>query len=85
MPFKDNGRALLVGETTGGSSGQPALCEIGEGMRCGIGAKRQYFPDGGPFEGLGIEPDIAAPVEPSDLRNCRDRALDTAVCRLLSA
>ena len=82
MPFKDNGRALLVGETTGGSSGQPASFEIGDGMRCWIGAKRQYFPDGRPFEGLGIEPDVMVPAEPADFRDGRDRASDAAVRHL---
>ncbi len=50
MPFKDNGR---VGETTAGSSGQPLYKELGDGMRLWIGAKRQTFPDGGQFEGVG--------------------------------
>ncbi len=78
QPFKDNGRALLIGETTGGSSGQPCFKELGDGMRCWIGTKRRYFPDGAPFEGRGIEPDVAIPFEPSDFREGRDHALDEA-------
>ncbi|MDQ1184066.1 C-terminal processing protease CtpA/Prc [Agrobacterium larrymoorei] len=58
MPFKDNKRAEIVGETTGGSSGQPYLCDLGDGMRLWVSTKRQMFPNGARFEGLGIEPDI---------------------------
>lgn len=57
-PFKDNMRAEIVGETTGGSSGQPYLRDLADGMRLWVGAKRQMFPDGSTFEGIGIEPDI---------------------------
>lgn len=57
VPFKDTKRAELVGETTGGSSGQPCLRDLGDGMRLWVSTKRQMFPNGAPFEGLGIEPD----------------------------
>lgn len=59
LPFKDNGRALIAGEVTGGSSGQPYVCDLGGGMQLWVGTKRQYLPDGGPFEGVGIAPDDA--------------------------
>ncbi len=76
LPFKDNGRALLVGEATAGSSGQPARFDLGDGMRLWVGAKRQFLPDGGAFEGIGLAPDIAVdaalPDEP-------DQALSTAL------
>ncbi|MDQ1187069.1 S41 family peptidase [Agrobacterium larrymoorei] len=58
VPFKDNKRAEIVGETTGGSSGQPYLRDLGDGMRLWVSTKRQMFPNGARFEGLGIEPDI---------------------------
>lgn len=57
VPFKDNKRAEIVGETTGGSSGQPYMRDLGGGMRLWVSTKRQIFPNGAPFEGLGIEPD----------------------------
>ncbi len=58
MPFKDNGRAILIGSTTAGSTGQPYNKSFGYGMGVAIGTKREYFPDGSQFEGVGIEPDI---------------------------
>ena len=79
MPFKDNGRALIVGETTSGSSGQPHLLFLGEEMTARIGAKRESFPDGSPFEGIGIVPDLAVDTTPEDLAAGRDPALLAAI------
>ena len=79
VPFKDNGRAPLVGETTGGSSGQPYLEDFDDGMRCWIGSKRQYFPDGSEFEGRGIEPDVVIPAISHDFRDTHDRVVNEAI------
>jgi carboxyl-terminal processing protease len=57
MPFKDNGRAILIGESTAGSSGQPYYEDLGDGMRFAVGTKREFFPDGSQFEGVGVTPD----------------------------
>jgi carboxyl-terminal processing protease len=85
MPFKDNGRALVVGETTGGSTGQPYMLDLGDGMQAIVGAKREMFPDGSPFEGIGIRPDVEASPKIDDLRVGRDVALEGARQRLLEA
>ncbi|HTY36755.1 MAG TPA: S41 family peptidase [Bacteroidota bacterium] len=79
VPFKDNGRALIIGEPTGGSTGQPYMFNFGDGISIGIGTKRAYMPSGAEFEGIGITPDIAAPVQRDDLYSGRDRALERAV------
>jgi carboxyl-terminal processing protease len=83
MPFKMNHRAQLVGETTGGSSGQPFQLDLGQGMMALIGAKRESFPDGSQFEGIGIKPDIEVSPKVEDLRSGRDTALEVALRRLL--
>jgi carboxyl-terminal processing protease len=85
MPFKDNGRAILVGETTGGSTGQPYMLDLGDGMQAIIGAKREMFPDGSPFEGVGIRPDVEVSPSVDDLRAGRDAALEAARQRMLAA
>jgi carboxyl-terminal processing protease len=85
LPFKDNGRAVLVGETTGGSSGQPYMLDLGDGMQAIVGAKREMFPDGSPFEGMGIRPDVEVSPTAEDLRRGRDAALESATQRLLTA
>lgn len=72
MPFKDNGRATIAGETTAGSSGQPLYKELGDGMRLWVSAKRQAFPDGSQFEGIGIAPDIAFEMTGYDVTSEND-------------
>jgi len=82
MPFRDNGRALLVGEETAGSSGQPYFEDLGDGMRLMVGMKREFFPDGSPFEGVGIAPDLRVLPTAADIREDRDPELAAAVSRL---
>jgi carboxyl-terminal processing protease len=85
MPFKDNGRGLIVGETTGGSTGQPYVLDFGDGMQAIVGSKREMFPDGAPFEGVGIRPDVVVAPSVEDLRAGRDAVLEMARQRLLAA
>jgi carboxyl-terminal processing protease len=79
MPFKDTHRAVLIGETTQGSSGDPYRTDLGDGMRVTVGAVRYRFPDGRPFEGIGIEPDIPVALKIADVRSGRDTILDRAL------
>ncbi len=79
MPFKDNHRALIIGQTTSGSTGQPYVVEFDNGMLLLIGAKRASFPDGMPFEGVGIKPDIEVQPTVEDLARGRDIALEAAL------
>ena len=79
MPFKDNGRALLIGETTNGSTGQPYMFNFGDGISIGIGTKRTFMPNGAEFEGVGIQPDIEMLRQRDDLYSGKDRCLDRAV------
>ena len=76
MPFKDTGRGVIVGETTQGSSGNPYRADLGSGMRVAIGAVRYRFPDGRPFEGVGIVPDVAIERRVSDIVAARDAVLE---------
>ena len=76
MPFYDTERAVLVGETTGGSTGQPFFHGFENGMSFSIGAMRVYFPGGGDFEGVGIQPDISVPLNRDDIYAGRDTVLE---------
>lgn len=78
VPFKDNGRATLVGETSAGSSGQPYFASF-DGVSVGIGAKREMFPDGSTFEGVGVAPDVPLLPAAEDYRAGRDPALERAL------
>lgn len=74
-----SGRALLVGEPTFGSTGQPLLIDLPGGGVARVVTKRDTFADGRDFVGYGIQPDIL--VEPSvdDVREGRDPVLERAL------
>jgi carboxyl-terminal processing protease len=76
MPFKDTRRAVVIGETTQGSSGNPYRADLGKGMWVAIGAVRYRFPDGTPFEGIGIAPDVTIERRLSDIAAARDAVLE---------
>jgi carboxyl-terminal processing protease len=78
-PFKQNHRGTLVGETTQGSSGPMFEQDLGNGMKLGIAATRQYFPDDTEFEGVGIKPDLEVQPSVSDLQHGRDAVLEKAL------
>jgi carboxyl-terminal processing protease len=78
MPFKDTRRAVVIGETTQGSSGNPYRADLGFGMSVTIGAVRYRFPDGSDFEGVGITPDVGVARTVADLVNTRDVVLERA-------
>ncbi|MEF3313595.1 S41 family peptidase [Paenibacillus sp. GYB004] len=79
LPFKDNGRAAVIGQSTFGSTGQPFYYEFANGMSFRISTKRAYFPDGSPFEGVGIAPDLAITPTREDLYENRDPVLAAAL------
>jgi carboxyl-terminal processing protease len=78
MPFKDTGRGILVGEPTWGSTGQP-VCFDYHNLHVGIGAVRAYMPDGTPFEGIGIQPDVPVWRTRDDMYKGRDPILERAL------
>jgi carboxyl-terminal processing protease len=79
MPFLDNERGVLIGETTGGSTGQPFFDGFENGLRYSIGAMRVWFPDGAEFEGAGIVPDVNIEPQREDLYAGSDPVLEKAL------
>jgi carboxyl-terminal processing protease len=79
VSFKDNHRATILGEQTAGSSGQPYQHQFVTGMVFQLSTKREFMPDGAPFEGVGIAPDIQVPLHREDLVSGHDPALDKAI------
>jgi carboxyl-terminal processing protease len=78
-PFKDSGRATLIGETTEGSSGLPYTYDFHNGMMLSIAVKRQYFPDGSEFEGVGIKPDVEVHPTIEPLKSGHDLIFEEAL------
>lgn len=77
-PFKVNHRATIVGSPTGASTGEPYIKRLGDGFLFSVSAKRDYFPDGSEFEGVGIMPDVAIELTPADLKAGNDPVLAKA-------
>ncbi|HYW09336.1 MAG TPA: S41 family peptidase [Longimicrobium sp.] len=84
LQFKDNGRAVLVGDTTFGSTGQPRFLDLGGGITAQVSARRVRFPDGAPFEGVGVAPDVYLPVTLDGLRAGSDPLPERALALIRS-
>ncbi|MGA8741862.1 MAG: S41 family peptidase [Terracidiphilus sp.] len=82
MPFRLNHRAVIVGETTGGSSGNADMIDLGHGMMVMVGVQRVSFPDGSQLEGVGIRPDVEIGPTIEDLLAGKDTVLDAARQRM---
>jgi carboxyl-terminal processing protease len=76
MPFRNSHRATLVGEKTAGSSGQPFVQVFDNGMLIQVGAKREFFPNGEEFEGVGISPDVDVHTTAADIESGGDPVLE---------
>ncbi|TXH65977.1 MAG: hypothetical protein E6Q88_12985 [Lysobacteraceae bacterium] len=80
MPFGLSARALVIGQTTWGSSGQPKIKTWDNGMTLWVSSRRQWFPDGREFEGVGVTPDLALPLHREDfITGAPDRTLACAL------
>lgn len=75
-------RGAIVGEATGGSTGQPLMISLPGGGKARIVSKRDTYPDGKQFVGVGIQPDIKVSPTVADLRTGRDTVLEAALLSL---
>jgi hypothetical protein len=60
LMMREGAKATLVGARTRGSSGNPRPHDLGNGVTAVFPSWEDLFPDGSPFEGVGIEPGIQA-------------------------
>ena len=80
--LKDNKRAFLIGETTGGSSGNPRkfIIPYNRGsFEVYVSTWLFYRLNEKPLEGRGVTPDLIVKQSLSDFINKRDRILEVAV------
>lgn len=75
LMMKHGGHATLVGETTGGSSGNPRPVDLPNGVTVFLPSWQDYLPDGTLLEGRGITPDMQAALGPGP----QDGVLETAL------
>jgi C-terminal processing protease CtpA/Prc len=72
-------RGLIMGEPTGGSTGQPLFISLPGGGSARICTKRDRFADGREFVGVGVQPDKIVKQTVADFRKGRDTVLDAAL------
>jgi len=77
--FATSKRGLIVGEPTGGSTGQPLSFNLPGGGTARVCSKHDSFPDGKEFVGVGVIPDVAAHVTRADLVQGTDSVLDAGI------
>ncbi|MDX1673022.1 MAG: S41 family peptidase, partial [Balneolaceae bacterium] len=69
----------VIGDTTGGGSGNPILRELPNGWSYEFSRWQQVPPDFRQYEGTGLYPDIPVWITSSDSSNGRDTILDRAI------
>ncbi len=71
-----------LGRPSGGSTGQPLFFELPGGGGARIVTKRDTYPDGRDFVGIGVIPDVMIEQTVDDIRSDRDAQLEAAVMQL---
>lgn len=71
-----------IGRPTMGTTGQPLPITLPGGGSARICTKRDTWPDGTDFVGVGVEPDILVPMTVADIRSGHDRVLEVAIDHL---
>lgn len=79
MPLKVFRNATIIGERTMGSTGQPFFIKFPLNIIMYVSTKRAYYPNGGVFEGKGIEPTSIINITQKDLLSREDIILKQAV------
>jgi C-terminal processing protease CtpA/Prc len=79
VPLHASGRATVVGEKTGGSTGQPLIIELPGDGGARICTKRDAYPDGREFVGVGIIPDVEVHPTPADIAADHDVVLEEGI------
>ena len=75
-------RGKIIGLPTGGSTGQPLRFDLPGGGSARVCSKRDTYPDGKEFVGIGIMPDITVMKTVNDLLNGTDAVKNKAIALL---
>jgi C-terminal processing protease CtpA/Prc len=75
-------RGPIIGEPTGGSTGQPLRLQLPGGLVASICSKSDQFPDGTDLVGVGIQPDLLVSPSVADIRAGRDTVLEAAIAEV---
>lgn len=77
--FKSLNRGTLIGQSTGGSTGQPLIINLPGNGTARICTKRDRLGNGGEFVGKGIQPDVPIEMKVEDYRKGIDTELQAAL------
>jgi len=77
--MKNNPRAVFIGSSTAGSTGQPFMAGLPGGSQLAVTAKRDRLTDGTEFVGYGIKPDIEVENTLESFIEGRDLVLEKAL------
>jgi C-terminal processing protease CtpA/Prc len=78
-------QVMTMGTTTAGSTGQPLIFRLANGVFAGITTKRDMTPQGEDFVGIGLAPDVEVRNRADAIAEGRDLPLERAVAYLLEA
>jgi C-terminal processing protease CtpA/Prc len=75
-------RGMIIGEPTGGSTGQPLAFSLPGGVMARVCTKRDMYPDGTEWNAKGIQPAILVKPTLADSQSGRDTVLEAALVHL---
>jgi carboxyl-terminal processing protease len=75
-------RGTIIGEPTGGSTGQPLTFSLPGGVMARVCTKRDMYPDGTEWNAKGIQPHILVKPTATDWQAGRDTVLQAALAHL---
>ena len=79
---QEKGRAVIVGQTSHGSTVSPREIELPDGGILFVGSMEVTTPGGRRLEGVGVTPDIIIPEDWQAIREGRDPTLDAGIAAL---
>ena len=82
VAFDQSGRGTIIGEPSGGSTGNPLNFSLpggGTGLVC---SKHDAYADGREFVGVGVKPQITVSPTVADYRAGKDTVLERAVAEI---
>lgn len=82
VAFDGMQRGTLVGEATGGSTGQPLFIKLPGGGSARICTKQDTYADGRAFVGVGVQPQHIVKPTVEGMRAGRDEVLEAALAQL---
>jgi C-terminal processing protease CtpA/Prc len=78
-------RGAIIGEPTGGSTGQPLFFKLPGGLGARVRSKHDTYPDGKEFVDVGVQPDLVIRPTVKGFRSGRDEVLEAALKYLRGA